>query len=344
MSSLPTEHFRVLSVLLIILAVTYGKEWNRSAQVLIHLDNNEVVTRGTKTPQRRRISKFLIKDYDLQEFTYELVKMSPLKSIKLKWVKGHQATENANEGDQDLIKLNERCDELASKGHTIPTVPTRPFFTAGKIALYCRGHHVQNLRKCLTNATGVKQMDEYLLEKTEWTRTKLDMVDWLTIGKYLKSLTDTRRCTVIKLMHGWQNIGEQKYKFHISKKVNQQKEGDTNDNNKDEEQEIAACPSHCGERETNLHYIQCQHPLMKQAQVDERGVIKKKLERLDTPIEVITFILMGLSQWSNKQEVPYEEIPTVTGTTWGTQLLHALQEQDRLGWDKMHRGFMSRYW
>ena len=300
MSSLPTEHFRVLSVILIILAVTYGKDLNSNASVLIHLDNNEVVTRGTKTPQRRRISKFLIKDYNLQEFTYKLVQMSPLRNIKLKWVKGHQSTEDNNEGDQDLIQLNERCDELASKGHTIPTVPTCPFFTAGKIALYCGGQHIQNLRKCLTNSTGVKQMDEYLLEKTEWTQTKLDMVDWLSIGKYLKGLTDTRRCTLIKLMHGWQNIGEQKYKFHISKQAHQQKDGDTNEDNKEEEHAIAACPAHCGERETHLHYIQCQHPLMKQAQVHERSVIRKKLERLDTPIEVITFILMGLSHWSNK--------------------------------------------
>ena len=71
---------------------------------------------------------------------------------------------------------------------------------------------------------------------------------------------------------------------------------------------------------------------------------RKKLDTLNTPIEVTTFIMMGLSQWSNKQEIPYEEIPVITGTTWGTQLLHAIQEQDGLGWDKMHRGFMSKYW
>ena len=57
-----------------------------------------------------------------------------------------------------------------------------------------------------------------------------------------------------------------------------------------------------------------------------------------------TFLLLGMSHWSNKQEVPYNEIPVITGTTWGSHLLQAIQEQDEIGWDKLHRGFLSRKW
>ena len=94
-----------------------------------------------------------------------LIKATPLRNICLKWIKGHQKFNNDSCEDQALILLNERCDELAAKGHKLTTVPKHPFFKSGKIALYHKGEHVQNLWQCLIEYTEINQMNDYLLEK-----------------------------------------------------------------------------------------------------------------------------------------------------------------------------------
>ena len=107
----------------------------------------------------------------------------------------------------------------------------------------------------------------------------LDKVDWTTLGAYMKSLTNTRLCTLIKIMHGWQNTGLQKCKFHLSKLAQKQPQETQPQLDKDELQALSACSANCREKEIQLHYVQCKHPLMMQSQLEERRLIRAKLDQ-----------------------------------------------------------------
>ena len=341
MSSLPTEHFGVLAVLTSLLAITTKNSQLKSNNVTIHLDNKEVVDRGNEKRNRRNIKHYLIKDYDLKATTREMVATLPIKEVHFKWQKGHMEIDQADETSANVIQLNIRCDELATMAYSLPINDHRPFFKAGKIAMYYNNLHIQNLRKHVIQQTQETIMEEYLIECRKWKPQWIQQVDWDAIETYLSHLTDTRRCTIIKLMHGWQNTNSQKMKFYDAKntkKVDWTEEEITRRNN------IGKCPTGCGKCEEQLHYIKCDNEKMLQKQMEEQIRLRKAMEKLQTPPEVKTIIMLGIKQGAKGEEMPYDEIPKITNSEWGTHLFTAIQQQDDIGWNKMLCGFISRQW
>ena len=87
-----------------------------------------------------------------------------------------------------------------------------------------------------------------------------------------------RVTNVVKMVHGWQNDGNQKYLF-------------------DDETEDSMCPTGCRQMEERLHFITCQAPTLVQAQnrrmdafmvvhkktTDCNGVIHSSAEHINLP-------------------------------------------------------------
>ena len=62
-------------------------------------------------------------------------------------------------------------------------------------------------------------------------------------------MEDTKVTNVLKLVHGWQNDGQQKDLFYENNEENM-------------------CPASCGECDSRLHHIQCKAPNMDKANND----------------------------------------------------------------------------
>lgn len=80
-------------------------------------------------------------------------------------------------------------------------------------------------------------MIKYLLGKNkDCNEAILRSIDWLEMGACLKQLKGQKVTNVLKLVHGWQNYGQQKELF-------------------DEDCEDYECPNGCGMVESRMNYI-----------------------------------------------------------------------------------------
>ena len=76
------------------------------------------------------------------------------------------------------------------------------------------GTHVSDLcQYLLLNTNGQKLLD-YYSEKRGWSDFVLDKIDWESMNNFLVTLKPIQRNGVLKLMHNWQNVGTQKWRFN----------------------------------------------------------------------------------------------------------------------------------
>ena len=85
-------------------------------------------------------------------------------------------------------------------------------------------------------------METYLLGKNkQWNKNILHLVDWASMGTYMKELGGTRAINVLKYAHDWQNDGQQKETFYGPS-------------------EEVECPAKCGEMKTHMHFLSYKSP------------------------------------------------------------------------------------
>ena len=87
----------------------------------------------------------------------------------------------------------------------------------------------------------------YLLEKNpRWNEAIFQTIDWESIGSCMTKMSALRITNIVKMVHGWQNDGNQNYLF----------DNVTGD---------SMCPTGCGQMEERLHFVTCQAPTLVQA-------------------------------------------------------------------------------
>ena len=95
----------------------------------------------------------------------------------------------------------------------------------------------------VTDDINKDKMFKYLWGKNKhWNDDIFDSIDWEAIGASMKKLAATsamRVTNVLKLVHGWQNDGQQKELFY-----------------EDCEEEVV-CPTGCGKWASRMYFIQC---------------------------------------------------------------------------------------
>ena len=161
------------------------------------------------------------------------------------------------------------------------------------------------------------------------------MVDWTSVGAYMKRLSVAKRAKVVKLMHNWQNTGRQKGLFAESAAKTPEDLAMVG--------EIDRCPMLCGEYESSMHYLQCtKNPCMAEM---KRGLadIRKWLKRSDSHPALISIMMRILHKFIQKKE---RELDTWNFTNEKDQV--ALEDlvacQKRIGWDNLFKGRISVKW
>ena len=122
MSSMTTEHFELIGLLVILHIIS--KQYMLCTQecfnsVIILVYNKTVVERSNKQQEIINLSDYKVLDQNLWTFTSELISKMPI-SIEIKWIRGHQDSNEFGErifGQFSLeVQINMLVDELATKG------------------------------------------------------------------------------------------------------------------------------------------------------------------------------------------------------------------------------------
>ena len=104
---------------------------------------------------------------------------------------------------------------------------------------------------------------------------------------------------------------------------------------------IGSCPFRCGECETHMHYMTCTSYEANSARTKLVKEFRKSLQKRTVHPVIISVFITGLL-WSSKSVVP--TMITISDTNLNQVLYQALEEQTRIGWSKLRRGFLSNSW
>ena len=131
--------------------------------------------------------------------------------------------------------------------------------------------------------------------KRKWSGEVFESIEWEGINGMLKSSDPIRRVKIVKLMHNWQNTGQQKGRIRDARiKI----DTETPEKPTAEEENCHLCPDGCGEVERELHYLHCGTERAKSAR---KGLIKKTLQSLrklrtsEKIVSLIGYILRSIS-------------------------------------------------
>ena len=283
MSSLTTEHYGVIGLLILLHALCKKYmlcEEECFGRINIYVDNKTVVDRCNKEQECINISDYSVPEQDLWKMTTELISKLPIK-INVEWIKGHQDVDrygNRIFGPFNReTQMNMLVDDLASLGMVMgeTTLIQRPNFSTSTLSIHNdKDVHISDLRKYMIEKMNGARMIQYYEDRRGWTKEILAMIEWEGIDVMLRQARPIRRIKIVKLMHNWQNVGRQKGKIRDAKL---KLETDNPLQPTKEEIDCHLCPGECGEEEGHLHYLSCQE---KTAKTARRVLIRKVLTKL----------------------------------------------------------------
>jgi hypothetical protein len=317
----------------------HSEDGHRWPTLLLYIDNQEVVDRGSKkNPNFLNIRQYLTHDFDLWMVLSHLQKHMALR-VEFEWIKGHQTP--TDDMDKNVgILLNIDVDNLATAQYAKHTIsPQRGVFLAGTVCFHQRGHHVQNIY----NAISSRETDQDLLDHyvaKGWTLEALEKVEWVALGTFLKRRHPIERCKAIQTMHNWQNTGYQKQLF------SNYDHGHTGDSNSacnylPSETQIE-CPLRCGHVEIPFHYMQCTSTILSDARILGIEKLEKSLYKMHTSPPLLEAILQGILCWETATE--YDLTAESHPSLFDLPHSQLLEHQSMIGWEQFLKGYIAKDW
>ena len=166
------------------------------------------------------IKHHLAPEYDLWAEAITLATQLPFK-VTWQWVKSHQDTQKI---DNKVIfgphsrptTINILCDKLATSAYRLTPPPSmNPLHmphSQATLSIHGRRIHT-HLNDDILYAYHAPALRQHILERTKWTVTTYNTVDWDLTGSYLTPLPNHCRTNAIKYLHDWQNTGSQNKQF-----------------------------------------------------------------------------------------------------------------------------------
>jgi hypothetical protein len=166
-------------------------------------------------------------------------------------------------------------------------------------------------------------LHHYLSAKHNWSDSTWSLIDWYSHERHLKVLNGACLYHRLKFIHDWQPTNSQKFKF-----------------TKSDDASIGLCPCCKTTLEDHDHVLRC--PSQASTRYLALQDIRSSIKQTTSPAGLVLWT--GLAHWLNHLNEPLS-IDT-SRYTGDTQLLVqlALHEQERIGWDKAFRGYLSLTW
>jgi len=170
-------------------------------------------------------------------------------------------------------------------------------------------------------------MIKYLWGKNpHWNDNIFESIDWKALETCMKKMARNSGSLVtneLKLVHGWQNDGQQKELFY-------------------EDSEETFCSAGCGNTESRMHFIQCTARNLQAGYIKRREEFKRvhcKLKTARVIFEVFMIICISLrcgdAQPSRVTHFD-SDLDKVVQKAW--------EEQWEIGWDHIIKDRLSKYW
>lgn len=345
MTSLHTEQIGIIAALLMlhVLSMKYGPP--QQVKSITHwIDNEEALRRITsKATDDVRLSSYGVRDYADMALMRELVDTLPQPiKINFRKVKSHQT------GDPNDLpfeaNMNNEVDTIADDLMSKMNGPQNKYCLTtydGVTILDDNDIPIYDIEAYIREKVRGDETLEYIGRKHNWTRQTLITIDWEGIQAYLKSITIHKKFHITQMMYNWQHIGRQKKKFAVAKT-------DQNENQDDESKRLAqealqhlgSCPFQCGQQENHLHYMYCTAPKAVEQRRTSSNKFKTTLQRLDIYEPIIYLLLWGI-QWKPGKDPPTHHH---VGDLLGTLVQQAIEEQTKIGWQHVQRGFLTKKW
>ena len=141
--------------------------------------------------------------------------------------------------------------------------------------------------------------------------------------KKLARKSGSKVTNTLKLVHGWQNDGQQKELFY-------------------EDSDETLCPAGCGEAESRMHFIQCQAPHLHASHIKRREEFRRVHGKLKTE-KVIYERFMRIFISLRMGDAPPSPA-THYDSALDMMVQRAWDEQRDIGWDQILKGRISKYW
>jgi hypothetical protein len=275
-------------------------------------------------------------DVDYVTAIKELHKSLGGRRLRPTWIKGHQDEDTEYDQLSPDAKLNVDADALASdhfwSGHGTRPTPKIMHFHENKVTIAINGviypTRIDDQIRYHINGSYLK---DFLKRKNGWSEQLWSTIDIMAFGRHFKTLSGSKRVQHMKFVHDLQAIG-----------VNQSRQRPSSDD------ELSQCPCCCSKAETQYHLVHCKvNPARAKAVLDLRKACRKS--------DGTRFLqIFGdiLEQWLvNPEQNPsldhrlnpflrHECFPI----SYTNLVNEALQEQGKIGWLNMLRGFLTTKW
>ena len=348
MSSMTTEHFGLIGVLVVLHIISLKYLLHRDEcfdQVRILVDNKTVVERSSTEQEVINLSDYGVPDQDLWTLTTDLIKKLPIR-VEVQWIKGHQDSNKCGEKihgpfSQD-VAMNILVDELATRGlrEGKGRVIVRPTLKNTVLSIYDReGIMVTDVRSYMTEKINGQKMQEYLEGKKGWSPDIQSTIEWAGIEGMMKKAHPLKRINLVKMLHNWQNTGQQKGKI---RDANLRLMTDNPIEPTLDERNCSKCPAGCDEEEGELHYLHCPD----ERAIDKRekliGLVLKKLRKLKTYEGITSMVREILTRISQRGEHEFD-MSEINGQG-DLSLQRTLWGQEEIGWNYFCQGYFHRGW
>ena len=297
-----------------------------SRKVTYHCDNKGVLNNVfSQTPPG--ISPYLQPDEDLLMEAKRLLNIIPV-TIVAHWVKGHY-TGKDREYKHDL---NDIADSLATSFNRRPHPQYVPKAMPlvhkhfGARIIYEGSTITNKLRPLMAQALHRDAITSHILRKTKWTDRIFQLIHWDAHELAFKRLSRSRQISTAKLIHGLVNTNVQNQRYYNKSPL---------------------CPCCLTENETFDHVLSCSSEATVSARTIALKELRKNLQQINTPIEVIDALIHGTNIWLNRQGGECAVRPLTAGSLKGTDMLltTAFNEQfHSIGWGNLFHGRISKLW
>lgn len=334
MSSLLTEHGGIIGLLLFLRYLELTKPIQQPYSLTIFIDNAEILRRATNSPTDS-LKDYEVLDYDLWSLQQHL--QNALTS-QLTWKKVKSHASITQQREQGLIPtaLNEEMDKWANLGRSVAYTSPSTFIPSATIMAVINGEYIHGLLRPHIHFQGVsKSMEEYLMEKNNWTPELLHSIAWTPTKQALQSLPKYKQHTLIKYLHNWLRDGHQIQKYAVSPAPRDLPEPDTD----------SYCPHGCHNIENHDHFLSCPHP----------STAIHKLAFLRSIHTTAKYYFTGFHVWRLLQHIllsllynnPLKSQPLLIAyapINLQCTLSRIWHEQANIGWSHILKGRFSKQW
>jgi ribonuclease HI len=326
MTSLRAEHYGVFTSIILMDIITLVHGHTVAGRHMHYTDSQAVIERITKTHYMTD-KQYDTTDYDIWKETEDAIQKATNVIFQLRHVKGHQKEtlyiKKAQQGPLTReATYNDWCDNAAESERIKHSLPVQKgFLQAAEVYLKTpRTLVTASAYRVIYDRKTEPAAQEYVRNKLSLTMESYNTVNWEALGSYMKSLAISQRVKVMKLIYDWQNVGSQKEQQQWANP------------------EEYLCPYQCGQKETPMHYIQCERACDKMSRMCLEAINR----------------WMIMARTNNKMRVHIMEILYMPlpirridlNIEYRTPALfdQAREEQRLLGWRLLYKGLLSKKW